>query len=476
MALTQTKKRNRVVLLSVAIMVLTLMLGGILGYAVEEDVTPPIISQIIIDKQIVVVGDVINVFIYAEDESGIHTGMSANQVVLTRVKEDETEADRSKYAIIEPTSEPGKYVATYSVGSSFAEGDYYVSSVTLYDKAGNRAYISQYTDKNNLLPKEKVTVKSESDDVAPPTISRITVEEKTVTGGDTIDVFIYAEDESGIHTGMSANQVVLTRVKEDETEADRSKYAIIEPTSEPGKYVATYSVGSSFAEGDYYVSSVTLYDKAGNRAYISQYTDKNNLLPKERVSVVITDTSNSTTESTKSTTESTRSTTESTKSTTESTKATTESTKSTTESTKSTTESTKSTTESTKSTTESTKSTTESTKSTTESTKSTTESTKSTTGSTKSTTKNTKADANNSSLTTNNNAAFTRTTTRTIATTRLNYQNSNYNRSTTNNRSSVTQKTGSSVDTSDPSHLPIWLAMGIIAIGAYALTAVWKEE
>ena len=429
----------------------------------NKDAMPPTIEKIEVDSQIVSPGDTFPVYVYATDESGIQATTTVSEVVLTRKKDDSSQETKTRSVWIEETDEPGKYVANFKVNDNWAAGEYNVTYVGVMDKKGNLAYVSQFNNKK-ILPSETVTVQSSTADVTPPVITKIELSNKTVSPGDTFPVYVYATDESGIQATTTVSEVVLTRKKDDSSQETKTRSVWIEETDEPGKYVANFKVNETWTAGEYEVTYVGVMDKKGNIAYVSTYKDPS-LLPLGIVSVLPKQD-----EPTSKQEEPTSKQEEPTSKQEEPTSKQEEPTSKQEEPTSKQEE------PSSKQDEPSSKQDEPSSKQDEPSSKQDEPSSKQDEPSSKQDEPSSKQDEPSSTQNPTSSSS-TRNTTRSTASTTQRITTTRYYSATRTLVNTVKQVTvRSNVDTSDPNHLPIWIGLGLIAAGAFALAFVWKEE
>ena len=400
-----------------------------------KDVKGPTITKVEATPATVKPGDHIPVYIYAEDESGMTEKLYNSYVTLTSIPKHYTENQKTETAYLSTTEEPGKYVADFVVEDDWFEGDYYITYVIVrdnYNNYTNKRYDREYPGADKTIPDVVFTMKMAEKDVTGPTITKVEANDATVKPGDHYRVFVYAEDESGMTEKLYNSYVTLTSIPKHYTENQKTETAYLSTTEEPGKYVADFVVEDDWFEGDYYITYVIVRDNLNNytnKRYDREYPGADKTIPDVTVVVVGSgiEPSSQKEEPSSKQNEPTSKQDEPTSKQDEPTSKQDEPTSKQDEPTS-----------------------------------------KQDEPSSKQEEPSSKQNLSSSSST-RSTTRTTTTTTRSAATTRT---------YTTRTLVNTVKQTSvrSDVDTSDPNHLPIWIGLGLIASGAFALVYVWKED
>ncbi len=247
------------------------------------DITPPSLSNITFSNNAVDTPESIEIVIDASDDlSGVEQAMGS---VRNPVSGAEIQYFAYAYYYengIKKDYADGKLHGTIEFSYYAGAGDYYIASVYISDKAGNNtgtlwgkghaSYESLLAyDASTIIPtscldtKISVTNTGNADDTAAPTLSDISFSKTTVETPESIEMVIDASDDlSGANQAMGSVRNPVSGV-----EIQFFAYAYyweggIQKEYSDNKLHATIEFGQYAGSGDYYISSIIVYDKTGN--------------------------------------------------------------------------------------------------------------------------------------------------------------------------------------------------------------------
>lgn len=135
----------------------------------NEDITPPEILEINLDKNVVVPGEKVNISIKAKDDkSGFVKGWNRQDPSIS-YKNGAHEIDAR---ITEFDEVSGVFKGTIEIPTYASTGAYYINYLSLYDIARNNKYYGWYNESDkNLLSQGSILVKKDLNEMLPPVIT-----------------------------------------------------------------------------------------------------------------------------------------------------------------------------------------------------------------------------------------------------------------------------------------------------------------
>lgn len=221
------------------------------------DFIPPSVTKIEIPKsETLKVGDSFEILIYAsDDESGLSD--SPGWLEIERIRA-ENENYSSHTEQLEKVSD-GIYRASFHITDEWYAGEYVFEELYFHDERGNYVYI--YPDDECIdQPKRSFLVDTPLDDLIPPVIDRMEMEEKTVKPGEIIEVLIYATDNKKIDDDVPGSICFGWSYFDYHFTAET-----LEKVDE-GIYKA-YVNTSGWEPGEYRLTHVNIRDACGNSTY-----------------------------------------------------------------------------------------------------------------------------------------------------------------------------------------------------------------
>ena len=229
----------------------------------KQDIIPPTISKISIDKTQLKAGETTKVRIEADDDvSGIRTFIASFQ------KEGTEDYVSTGFSLNENPCEAELEISPY-----LPSGNYILTDIQVIDKAGNSKYYSQHPTEggSEALPNSLTLVVTNEgrQDVTPPTISKISIDKTELKAGETTKVRIEADDDvSGIRTFIASFR------KEGTENYVSTEFSLNENPCEAELELSPY-----LPSGNYMLTDIQVIDKAGNSRYydinpVEDYTEK----------------------------------------------------------------------------------------------------------------------------------------------------------------------------------------------------------
>ncbi|GAA0753183.1 immunoglobulin-like domain-containing protein [Clostridium sartagoforme] len=236
------------------LIIIIVFMNTLPAYA-QSDTTPPVINNITIsNKEEVRPGDTLNIIIEASDTE---SGFDEN----TYCEIDLYNGNR-KINYLKPkyNANTGYFELNYKIPSDMQNGNWWINSVFLYDKANNHVLL-----KNSDREKYNFNVISDITDVTPPSINNVNILNKEAKPGDTLGIIIEVSDDD---SGFDLNTYCEVSLYNGSRMIN-----FLEPkyNANTGNYELNYKIPSDVQNGNWWVRSIYLNDKAGN------YTLLNNL-------------------------------------------------------------------------------------------------------------------------------------------------------------------------------------------------------
>ncbi|MHA7138112.1 cell wall-binding repeat-containing protein [Rossellomorea arthrocnemi] len=250
-----------------------LSIGDFTVSGTNADVTKPSLKAINVLNKEGALGEKVIISIEAEDsESGIN---------YVSIRYQHPISDRTFYRSINTLNEEGKYEAEIEITNEMEEGLYQLSSISIYDNAGNEYRLYNSNVFSSLTPREDLsigdfTVSGTNADVTKPSLKAINVLNEEGALGEKVIISIEAEDlESGINYVSLRYQHPIS---------DRTFYRSINTLNEEGKYEAEIEITNEMEEGLYQLSSISIYDNAGNEYRLYNSNVFSSLTPRQDLS------------------------------------------------------------------------------------------------------------------------------------------------------------------------------------------------
>ncbi|MDR4927226.1 Ig-like domain-containing protein [Peribacillus simplex] len=224
----------------------------------SNDITPPSVKSISLDKEVAQPGEKVLIQLEAEDlESGI--GGRTIDATIRLTSPGVSNETGTIYLTYNSTTQ--KYEASYTIPSNAINGTWSISSIHFEDKVGNSFYA--FPKQGNYLYKSFEVVNG-SNDKTPPTVKSISFNKEKAQPGEKILIQVEAEDvESGIGVrNIDASIRLKTPGVSNETGTIYLTY-----NSTTHKYEASYTIPSNAINGTWSISSIHFEDKVGNSFY-----------------------------------------------------------------------------------------------------------------------------------------------------------------------------------------------------------------
>ncbi|WP_231688154.1 Ig-like domain-containing protein [Bacillus sp. FJAT-18017] len=236
----------------VLLFVLVLCLAGVVPVKADKDTTPLLIlKSSSISGADFRTGDLITMLFTIEydtesgpaDEADIHLMHNSGQNINSKMQYTGNNTYEFSYR-----------------ADDLQPGDWYVSDIKLYDKAGNPQI---YDTTSTLLSNLRFQMLEESADTTAPELTSVKLSKTTAQPGDKVIVTIgFKEEESGLSHGTLTLRHIETR--------DYNLTSNINFNSTTGEYEAEITIPKYTKNGVYDIGTLTLTDKAGNqRSYLA---------------------------------------------------------------------------------------------------------------------------------------------------------------------------------------------------------------
>ena len=238
-------------LIATTFALLAFMIPAITANAeVVTDVTGPTITEVYCDQQgqVLSPGDTVYFSFKAYDENGLRNEVRVDFYEATSYSE------RSFNWVY--NSDEDKFETAFTIPSSAKNGDYYISTIYMYDTLGNQTALNTYLG---------FRVVDGISDTKGPTITEVYCDQQgqVLKPGDTVYFSFKAYDESGLRDEVSVDFY-------EATSYNGRSFNWVYNSSE-GKYEAAFTIPSSATNGEYFISKIYVYDIHGNQATLSTY-------------------------------------------------------------------------------------------------------------------------------------------------------------------------------------------------------------
>ncbi|MEB9983194.1 triple tyrosine motif-containing protein [Bacillus cereus] len=222
----------------------------------EWDTTPPVLKNITFSKDVVKIGESMEVYVDAEDtDSGIESIYVAFR----------SPSGGGRLAVYNfDRDEKGRWVKTANIPEFSENGEWVYDYITIKDRAGNSLYIDKDWDKYSHGT-FKVEGQTEVD-TTPPVLKNITFSKDVVKIGESMEVYVDAEDtDSGIESIYVAFR----------SPSGGGRLAVYNfDRDEKGRWVKTANIPEFSESGEWVYDYITIKDRAGNSLYIDKDWDK----------------------------------------------------------------------------------------------------------------------------------------------------------------------------------------------------------
>ncbi|WP_410490832.1 triple tyrosine motif-containing protein [Bacillus tropicus] len=212
----------------------------------EWDTTPPVLKNITFNKNVVKAGESIEMYVDAEDAD---SGIEEIFVTLINPSKNKTES----VSIFE-RDEKGRWAKTINIPELSESGEWAYDSITILDRAGNALRIYGEWEKY-LLKTFKVEGQTKWD-TTPPVLKNITFNKNVVKAGESIEMYVDAEDTD---SGIEEIFVTLINPSKNKTES----VSIFE-RDDKGRWAKTINIPELSESGEWAYDSITILDRAGN--------------------------------------------------------------------------------------------------------------------------------------------------------------------------------------------------------------------
>ncbi|MDM5329799.1 Ig-like domain-containing protein [Neobacillus sp. CF12] len=229
-------------------------IGSTLKVSAATDETAPTVKSIELDKETVQPGDQIKFSMEAED---LESGITGRPVI--KVERKTNVYTQGEFVYFTYNVETKRYEGNYTVPSDAVNGEWFVSWVSLEDKAGNVFY--DFPAEGDPLYLSFI-VTGGSNDTTPPTVKSVEIDLETAQPGDQIKFSIVAED---LESGITGRPVI--KVERNTNVYTQGEFVYFTYNAETKKYEGTYMVPSDAVNGEYFVSWISIEDSVGNVYY-----------------------------------------------------------------------------------------------------------------------------------------------------------------------------------------------------------------
>jgi len=220
-------------------------------YATNNDTQPPVVTSISVDKHVVTAGDTVTITIGISDDSKIPLG----RVGMTALLGGSLASTMYTDELVD--NGDGTYSCQLDIVKRDYNGDYYFDYIILTDSAGN-VLEKSYPDTgspNPTYPDAGFTIIDCEHDLEPPVVQTASVDNLTVTAGDTVTITVAATDENIIAKGT-----VIVSIDG----VGASIKGIVLSSNGNGTYSGKLDITASSINGDYNLSYISLTDSLGN--------------------------------------------------------------------------------------------------------------------------------------------------------------------------------------------------------------------
>jgi hypothetical protein len=214
----------------------------------ENDVTPPVINGMSVNKTEAQYGDEV---IFSVDVSDDISGVKE---VYVQYWNDHYGSSYS-YAIY--NNETKKFEIKFPIDYTTATGQWRVTFIQVGDNQNN--YTSFYEGGEVDFSSSEFTVLTENMDQEPPTFNGVSIDKNEARPGDTVTVSVDAVD-----TKAGMNKVYVSFAGPNDYFSEIAEY-----NSETQKYEATFTVNDQTGPGNWSVYSIFMYDNAGNNVWLN---------------------------------------------------------------------------------------------------------------------------------------------------------------------------------------------------------------
>ncbi|MFC2171546.1 Ig-like domain repeat protein [Acidobacteriota bacterium] len=213
----------------------------------KSDADPPYLYGMEITPSRIVDGQTVTVTADVEDD------ISGVKSVMGVLKSPSGKSYQSFYC--RETPEPGRFSGKVVIPKDAERGEWYLSSVTVKDKAGNS--YAYHATKDPVIQSVALLVESSGSDSTPPELTGIKVPSSSIQDGETIKIGIDALDD---YSGVKSIWGSFRSPSSTATAGFTGR-----PTERAGVFEATVRIPKNAEHGEWKIKYVQLTDKAGNR-------------------------------------------------------------------------------------------------------------------------------------------------------------------------------------------------------------------
>ncbi|NRD79793.1 hypothetical protein HPT25_20875 [Bacillus sp. BRMEA1] len=223
------------------------MLDGI------TDSTPPALTSIKLSQSTAKPGDTVIVSVGFDNQSAVSYGSLSLRHIETN--------DYSFIGNFYFNKTTGQIEAKITIPANAKNGSYDVGYLTLTDNTGNE--INYWSEHQPILANAKLTVTGGVSDITGPVFQNVTVGQKELYPGDSLDVAVDGED---IGTGIK--DVTVSFKKKDSQNSNDYFWGHLTIGSSNKQWIGKLNVPCYVTEGIYYIDQIYLQDQAGNTTFI----------------------------------------------------------------------------------------------------------------------------------------------------------------------------------------------------------------
>ncbi|WP_043930651.1 Ig-like domain-containing protein [Bacillus sp. EB01] len=232
----------------IGLLVLIVCLAGVVPAKADNDTTPLILKDASITGTEFRTGDIITMQFTVEDDFESGPADDANINLMHS-------SGQEINSMMRYTGENNTYEFSYRADNSLLQGDWYVSDISLYDKAGN---LQTYDTSSPLISKLRFRMLEGGADTTAPELTSVNLNTTAAKPGDKVIVTIgYKEEGSGLSHGTLTLRHIET--------LDYNLSSDIYLNSATGKYEAEITIPKYTKNGVYDIGNLSLADNAGNK-------------------------------------------------------------------------------------------------------------------------------------------------------------------------------------------------------------------
>ncbi|QWH13256.1 PKD domain-containing protein [Bacillus mycoides] len=222
----------------------------------EWDTKPPVLKSITFSKDVVKAGESIQMYVDAED---VDSGIDNITVALWNPSKNKR---LDVYGFTK--DEKGRWTSTVNIPEFSESGEWGYNFIIIRDRAGNETYINSDLDQYKLG-----TFKVEGQtnwDTKPPVLKNITYNKDVVRPGESIQMYVDAED---VDSGIDNITVALWNPSKNKR---LDVYGFTK--DEKGRWTSTVNIPEFSESGEWGYNFIIIRDRAGNETYINRDLDQ----------------------------------------------------------------------------------------------------------------------------------------------------------------------------------------------------------